>query len=567
MNNKKLTVASHLVNRLSEIGIKHIFGVPGDYNLEFLDYIIAHSSVTWVGNTNELNAAYAADGYARQSGAAALLTTYGVGELSAINGIAGAYAEYVPVLHIVGSPLEQSVQGKELLHHTLGDGIFDHFSTCAKHVTIAQSKLTAENAVAEIDRVLDAMLLEKRPAYIELPLNVVHSEIKGIIPSYQPKKAVINVPVFEAFTQQLTLLLKETFRPVLMAGFLMESFGLKTSVRSLIERSRIPNASLFMGKGTLDETQDSYIGNYSGNSSDSTVLNVLEHADLILSLGVKYTDNITANFTQLPKPDILIDFQVDFVTIKGKKYAGIPLKKSINLLVSLLSTRQWASRRSGMAHIATCAPVVLNDAPLTQKMFWQLVQSFLQDGDSIIAEQGTSFFGSATLQIGPNASYIGQPLWGSIGYTLPATYGAMTAQPTRRTLLFIGDGSALLTLQELSCMLRDGLHPIIFLINNQGYTVERAIHGKQQRYNDIPAINWQHLPASLGLEAEVESYSVRSNKELMSALDKVKKSNVLCLIEIHLGTMDFPPQLKAVSEGIVTKNASTVKIQEDLSFQ
>ena len=98
------TVADYLLDRLAQIGIRHVFGVPGDYNLQFLDHVIAHPQITWVGCANELNAAYAADGYARCKLAAALLTTFGVGELSALNGVAGSYAEYLPVCPPRGSP-------------------------------------------------------------------------------------------------------------------------------------------------------------------------------------------------------------------------------------------------------------------------------------------------------------------------------------------------------------------------------------------------------------------------------------------------------------------------------
>jgi len=121
------TVGDYLLTRLNEIGIDHLFGVPGDYNLQFLDHVIDHPRLAWVGCANELNAAYAADGYARCRGAAALLTTFGVGELSAINGVAGSYAEYLPVVHIVGAPSQTSQNKGELLHHTLGDGDFRHF--------------------------------------------------------------------------------------------------------------------------------------------------------------------------------------------------------------------------------------------------------------------------------------------------------------------------------------------------------------------------------------------------------------------------------------------------------
>lgn len=166
------TVADYLLDRLAGCGIGHLFGVPGDYNLQFLDHVIDHPTLRWVGCANELNAAYAADGYARMSGAGALLTTFGVGELSAINGIAGSYAEYVPVLHIVGAPCSAAQQRGELMHHTLGDGDFRHFYRMSQAISAASAILDEQNACFEIDRVLGEMLAARRPGYIMLPADV-----------------------------------------------------------------------------------------------------------------------------------------------------------------------------------------------------------------------------------------------------------------------------------------------------------------------------------------------------------------------------------------------------------
>jgi indolepyruvate decarboxylase len=150
----KITVGDYLISRLKEVGIKHIFGVPGDYNLGFLDQITNEHDIRWIGNCNELNASYAADGYARINGFGAILTTFGVGELSAINGVAGSYAEYIPIIKIVGMPSLSTQEEKTMVHHTLGDGNFNVFSNMYMEVTTAQALLTEENAAIEIDRVI-----------------------------------------------------------------------------------------------------------------------------------------------------------------------------------------------------------------------------------------------------------------------------------------------------------------------------------------------------------------------------------------------------------------------------
>src|ERR1700720_3570362 len=119
------TVIEHVLRRLEEIGVDAIFGVPGDFAFSVQDAIVNHRSIEWIGCCNELNAGYAADGYARLRGVGALSTTYGVGELSAINAISGSYAEHLPVFHLVGMP-HMSVQlGRQLMHHTLGKGEYD----------------------------------------------------------------------------------------------------------------------------------------------------------------------------------------------------------------------------------------------------------------------------------------------------------------------------------------------------------------------------------------------------------------------------------------------------------
>ncbi|KAJ8463445.1 hypothetical protein ONZ45_g17579 [Pleurotus djamor] len=153
----QILVGDYLLKRLEQLEVTSMFGVPGDFNLGFLDLVDDHPSINWIGNCNELNASYAADGYARvkSNSIGVLLTTFGVGELSAMNGIAGAFSEMVPVLHIVGVPSTVQQKSRPMLHHTLGDGRFDAYEKAAEQFTISQAILKdASTAAAEIDRIL-----------------------------------------------------------------------------------------------------------------------------------------------------------------------------------------------------------------------------------------------------------------------------------------------------------------------------------------------------------------------------------------------------------------------------
>ena len=170
------TVGDYLLDRLAELGVTEVFGVPGDYNLEFLDHVVAHPQLRWVGNANELNAGYAADGYGRLRGMSAVVTTFGVGELSAANAIAGSYAEHVPVVHIVGGPSKDAQGTRRALHHSLGDGDFEHFLRVSREITCAQANLMPATAAREIDRVLSEVREQRRPGYLLLPTDVARFE-------------------------------------------------------------------------------------------------------------------------------------------------------------------------------------------------------------------------------------------------------------------------------------------------------------------------------------------------------------------------------------------------------
>src|SRR5580693_1075427 len=102
-SSRRMKIGDFLLRRLEEAGLRHLFGVPGDYNLALLQQLHDTGTLKWIGTCTELNSSYAADGYARLNGLSALLVTNGVAPLSAINGVAGSYSEHVPVICISGS--------------------------------------------------------------------------------------------------------------------------------------------------------------------------------------------------------------------------------------------------------------------------------------------------------------------------------------------------------------------------------------------------------------------------------------------------------------------------------
>ncbi|EDP9826516.1 alpha-keto acid decarboxylase family protein [Salmonella enterica subsp. enterica] len=543
------TVADYLLDRLAGCGIGHLFGVPGDYNLQFLDHVIDHPTLRWVGCANELNAAYAADGYARMSGAGALLTTFGVGELSAINGIAGSYAEYVPVLHIVGAPCSAAQQRGELMHHTLGDGDFRHFYRMSQAISVASAILDEQNACFEIDRVLGEMLAARRSGYIMLPADVAK---KTAIPPTQ----ALALPVHEAqsgvetaFRYHARQCLMNSRRIALLADFLAGRFGLRPLLQRWMAETPIAHATLLMGKGLFDEQHPNFVGTYSAGASSKEVRQAIEDADRVICVGTRFVDTLTAGFTQQLPAERTLEIQ-PYASRIGETWFNLPMAQAVSTLRELCLECAFApppTRSAGQ-------PVRIDKGELTQESFWQTLQQYLKPGDIILVDQGTAAFGAAALSLPDGAEVVVQPLWGSIGYSLPAAFGAQTACPDRRVILIIGDGAAQLTIQEMGSMLRDGQAPVILLLNNDGYTVERAIHGAAQRYNDIASWNWTQIPPALNAAQQAECWRVTQAIQLAEVLERLARPQRLSFIEVMLPKADLPELLRTVTRALEARN-------------
>ncbi|WP_249522407.1 alpha-keto acid decarboxylase family protein [Modestobacter marinus] len=489
------TVADHLVDRLAELGVDRVFGVPGDYSLRLLDHVTAHPTVRWTGCVTELGAGYAADGYARLRGLAALCTTFGVGELSAVNAIAGSYAEHVPVVHVVGAPALARQAEHRALHHTLGDGVFGHFAAMHTDITCARAVLAPGTAVDEVDRVLTEVRDSRLPGYLLVPADVAELPAERA-PASLPLRADGTDPeVLEAFTAAAAQLLARagsTDRVAVLAGLLVHRFGAVDELAGLLAAGPLPHATTPWAKSLLDETAPGFAGTYAGaaGSSESTRAVVEDAAALVLA-GVQFTDLTSGLFTQRISRARTIDLSPRSARVGAAVFAPLELPAALAALRPVVA----ALTPAPLPPPEEPADGRPDDdaAPLTQAALWRETTAALRPGDVVPADQGTSFYGMAPHRLPPGVTFVGQPLWASIGYALPALLGAGTAAPGRRGVLLIGDGAAQMTVQELATVLRERLPALVVVVDNAGYTVERAIHGADQPYNDIARWDWTAL--------------------------------------------------------------------------
>lgn len=532
-----IELGKYLNQRLIELGIKHIFGMPGDFNLPYLEQIEENKELKFIGNCNELNAAYAADGYARSNGFSALVTAYGVGDLSAINGIAGAYAHNVPIVHISGIPPLHMVNKRTISHHTLLDGNYENIMNCMKEFTVAQTRLTPANAALEIDRVLRQCFIERRPVYIQIPSDITHIKIK-----VNPEPLNLMLPpcdpeLLEIATEEIYKALTKAKRPAFLIDEAAGRFGITSILNQLAIHYDIPYACLCSAKNVMDETLPQYAGTYIGNLSQPKTREIIEQSDCLIGIGIYFSDISTGLFThQLPKENFIEISQHD-LSIANRNFPGIGMVQLLNNIQSYLKlTPITLSEFKGPSLLQCEDPFA--DETLCQAALWKSIENFFRPHDIILAEIGTSSTALSERSLPATADFISQTHWGAIGFTLPALLGSLLAQPERRHILFIGDGAIQLTIQELSTIMRHKLKPIIFVLNNEGYTIERLILGENSSYNDIQNWKYTEIMPVFNEGEKYNSFVVKTISQLNTALNVAADANNLTLIELKLPAID-----------------------------
>ncbi|ARC56413.1 Alpha-keto-acid decarboxylase [Frondihabitans sp. 762G35] len=545
-----VTVGQYLAHRLLEVGGPHVFGLPGDFNLTLLDEMLTVEGVEWVGNTNELNAAYAADAYARTSrGVAALVTTYGVGELSAINGIAGSFAEDVPVVQITGMPTSAARTAGALSHHTLVDGDYDHFVRAYREVTVASAVLRPADASRDIDRVLRAALDESKPVYLGIPMDVAAAPVSSAPLRHPLRPSPSDAVALADFATALTDVLAGQERVTVLAGPRIHRRRAEHLLERIADHPGVRVATQASAKSMLPETHPASLGIYLGQMTPSeTTRRAIDEAPVVILAGTVLSDVLTGFYSQGFDLHAGVELGILQARVGQVTFHDVRLEDSLRIVDEVVSgldlgpvpvtEETWPFRAPLPARVAGSA--------LTQRELWTTVQEWLPVDTIAIADAGTAMYGALELQMPRGTDLLASPIWSSIGYTLPATLGTSLASE-RRSVLFIGDGAAQLTAQELATILHRGLAPIVVLINNDGYTIERVIQSPAAVYQGITRWNWSALPAALAPGVPVLTSQVTTVEELRAALEAASAAtDRLVLIEAHLDPNDAPPLLAAL---------------------
>ncbi len=540
------TVIQYLLDRLKQLGIRDIFGVPGDFAFPINDAICDDKELRWIGCCNELNAAYAADGYARINGMSALSTTFGVGELSALCGIAGSYAEHDLIFHIVGMPKMQVQKRHAIVHHSLGDGEYGTFMDMAMLVVCAETMLTPENCVEEVERVITAALENHRPVYIAIPHDYVNADISSFTaPKERPVKS--DPATLEEVVSIIIGKLSNAKQACIMPGFLVDRFGLKDLAMAVINASGLPYATMALDKSVLDETNPSYMGLYIGQLINPEIREFVESCDCILAIGAVLSDVNMGMFTAKLDKSRIIDIMPSSVHIGYTDYINV---KMIDVLVELARRLNKRTDIRGPVARHPVIPEVNTEDPITADYLYGKYAEFFKPDDIIIVDSTSSFYGLLPVSIPKGAMFQSQMLWGAIGWATPASFGAALAAPGRRVILITGEGSHQMTVQEISQFYRYGLKPIIFVLNNHGYLIEKMLSKKLDYcYNDLAEWQYHKLPEILGCNNWItrKVTTCEDLDKIMRELDNAKKG---AYIEIVTPKLSAPQLMETIHENL-----------------
>jgi TPP-dependent 2-oxoacid decarboxylase len=555
-------VGGYLIQRLYDYGVRHVFGVPGDFVLGFYHQLIQSNKLKVINTCDEQGAGFAADAYARINGLGVVCVTYCVGGLKVVNATAQAFAEKSPVVVVSGAPGIKERRKNPLLHHKVKD--FDTQQKVFEHVTVDYVVLDdSKTAVENIERALSSARRYRRPVYIELPRDIVSVPI----PAYEdndaddkaaklgdkPDEYETYIASMQEALEEAIAMINSSRQPVIVAGVEVHRFGLQDKLLQLIDKTNIPVVSTVLSKSTISEDHPCYLGVYEGAMGFQSVRKYVESSDCLILLGALMTD-ISFGISPTPiEQSRSIYVSSEKLSIKHHNFENIFLN---DFLVSLIETplkkrtprnieKNGDKSRNNSRHASYKHFVAKKNQKITVKRLFERLNSSITSNTIVIADVGDSLFGALDLTIHGQTEFLSPAYYLSMGFAIPAAIGAQLASPRLRPIVIVGDGAFQMTGMEVSTIARFNLNPIIIVLNNKGYGTERPM--LDGPFNDILPWNYNQIP---GIIDHGKGFVIETEGQLEESLSAAENiyCNEFCILDIHLDVYDGSPALQRLTE-------------------
>ncbi|NBX02827.1 MAG: alpha-keto acid decarboxylase family protein [Alphaproteobacteria bacterium] len=533
------TIGSFLFDYLYKQGVRTAFGIPGDFALPTFRWLEA-SEIDLITMTHEPSVGFAADGYARVHGLGVACVTYCVGGLNLLNAVACAYAEKSPLLVISGGPSGNDRKADSLIHHKVRS--FDSQRRIFEEVTCASAVLLdPETAADEIIRVIAAVREHSRPGYIEIPYDIVDMPIK--------EPTLRNIPAPESDHENLEAAIAEAIaaiasakQPVIVADVELARHGLTDIAVSIAEKFNIPIASTLLSKSIISENNPLYLGVYAGGLSEPVAQEYVEGSDCLILLGAFMSDMFLGLYTAKLDRRKTIFATTEKLRIGLHSYENVLLK---DFLTSLATSSIAPKALENPYKLQPLVPMTDEERaqPLDAEGFFRILGLTIAEDASVICDTGDSLLGAIGLRTSQRNNFLSDAYYLSMGFSVPATIGAIAAKPDSRAYCIVGDGAFQMTGMELSTAAKYGMHPIVCILNNDGYGTQR--HIIDGPFNNIHRWEYTKIRDVLNYGKAVR---VDTKGALEAVLLEAAKTDEMYIIEAIIPKGDCSRSLRRMGE-------------------
>jgi len=564
----KMSGAQALIEALRRQNAKVIFGIIGGATLPTYD-VLLDSEIRHILTRHEQCAAHAADGYARASGKPGLcMATSGPGATNLVTGIANAYMDSSPVIALTGqvptyTPNSSYMIGKDAFQEADIIGITTPITKCNFQVKQAADIPKTVRLAFRI-----ATTGRPGPVLIDLPKNTQADtaemdfsddiEIRGYKPTYNPHPIQVK---------KATELLVGAEKPMILAGGGVTSSNACQELFELAELLMAPVATTLMGKGCFPENHPLSIGNIGMHGTRAANQLILE-TDVLLAVGTRFSDRSTGNLDRFCSGKKIIQIDIDTAEIGKNLDVEIPIvadaKRTLKAIYELI-IKQLKKRKDSVwfKRVKEVKEQLLNNAPIEEGKNLK-PQTLLKELRKILPEDAI-----VTTEVGQNQmwaalyykalkprTYITSGGLGTMGFGFPASLGAKVACPDKIVLDIAGDGSFIMTEQDLACSVEENIPVTVMVLNNSmlGMVAQWQRLFYNRRYS---AVKLGHVPDFVKLAEAYGAQGVRigSLKEFSRAVRKAIKSEVTTVIDVPISSEEdvFPiiPPGRGLDEMVV----------------
>ncbi|MCM1339978.1 MAG: thiamine pyrophosphate-dependent enzyme, partial [Muribaculaceae bacterium] len=416
------------------------------------------------------------------------------------------------------------------------------FEEAYKPIVETTAFLNRDNAKMEIDRVLKVFVKERKPVYIAIPMDIATLEISDRVVDYNWTS---DSETLKIVIEKIADKIRHANKPVILGDTLIKRFDARIEYKEFVETCGIPATNFLMGTNLINQEYQNYLGTYFSKFRNPLAQEWLENTDCLIAVGAIYSDINASGFNLPYKINSHIAIYGTYTYIEGQKYDNIKMADVLEGLTNAVEPREFVIEKPEIGY----KKVEVVNEKLTSNYIYPRIQEFLRPNDIIIAETGIIPNGVGLMKFPASAELHTQTLWGSIGWATPAALGASIANPHSRVILLTGEGSHQLTAMEVGNMLRQGVKPVIIVLNNNGYTIERILsNSPDDKFNDILQMNYSKFARVF--EGDVWSTKAETEDDFDKALKVTQIMNKLCYIEICTDKMDTPEFTKEIFAGL-----------------